>query len=310
MLNELKEYVTEGDPDFVRRSLRAISKIALRFEKSIEKCLEILAKQVKEVREVAEHASHAVNELLISLQTILRKYPSKFNYDDMFKDLVELLNYATETEAKEAAAWLLGEYAEEIYKGAIQTFHRWIETFNTEERAVQLQILTSAVKVFIKYPDECESLISQLLTIATERVGNPDVRDRAYIYWRMLSTDIEKTKDVIFGLRPNIKDDDILLEPNFLNCMVQNMGYVSSVFQRKPEDLFQKSLAEKKGVRRDDDDEDAPQEIQKAPSHKEPEPVHQPTVQQPAARQQVTVQPPPAPPAPPKAQEIDLLDMM
>jgi uncharacterized protein (UPF0297 family) len=30
VLNELKEYVTEGDPDFVRRSLRAISKIAIR----------------------------------------------------------------------------------------------------------------------------------------------------------------------------------------------------------------------------------------------------------------------------------------
>lgn len=64
VLNELKEYVTEGDPDFVRRSMRAISKIAIRFEKSIDKCLEILAKQVKEVRQVAEHASHAVNELL------------------------------------------------------------------------------------------------------------------------------------------------------------------------------------------------------------------------------------------------------
>jgi len=206
----------------------------------------------------------------------------------------------------------LGEYAEEIYKGAIQTFHRWIETFSNEERAVQLQILTSAVKVFIKYPDECESLISQLLTIATERVGNPDVRDRAYIYWRMLSTDTEKTKEVIFGLRPNIKDDDILLEPSFLNCMVQNMGYVSSVFQRKPEDLFQKSLAEKKGVKREEDDDEAPQEIQKVPSQKEPEPVQQPVVQQPqpAVRQPVVVQPPPAPPAPPKPQEIDLLDMM
>jgi hypothetical protein len=34
------------------------------------------------------------------MQTILRKYPSKFNYDDMFKDLVELLPYATETDAK------------------------------------------------------------------------------------------------------------------------------------------------------------------------------------------------------------------
>lgn len=132
----------------------------------------------------------------------------------------------------------------------------------------------------------------------------------------MLSTDIEKTKDVIFGSRPNIKDDDVLLEPNFLNCMVQNMGYVSSVFQRKPEDLFQKSLAEKKvyywliqGVRRDDDEEEV-QEMQKAPSQKEPEPVYQqPQPASPAGRQPVSV-PPPAPPAPPKTQEIDLLDMM
>ncbi len=63
------------------------------------------------------------------MQMILRKYPSRFNHDDMFKDLVELLNFATETDAKEAAAWILGEYAEEIYKSAIQTFQRWTETF-------------------------------------------------------------------------------------------------------------------------------------------------------------------------------------
>ena len=76
--------------------------------------------------------------------------------------------------------------------------------------------------------------------------GTPSNIVRAYIYWRMLSTDIEKTKEVIFGHRPIVKDDDILLEPSFLNCMVQNMGYVSSVFQRRPDDLFQKSLAQKK----------------------------------------------------------------
>jgi hypothetical protein len=50
----------------------------------------------------------------------------------------------------------------------------------------------------------------------------------------MLSTDTEKTKNVIFGYRPNIKDDDVLTETNFLNCMLQNMGYVSSVFQKRP----------------------------------------------------------------------------
>ncbi len=62
----------------------------------------------------------------------------------------------------------------------------------------------------------------------------------------MLSTDAKKTCNVIFASRPNVRDDDILLEPNFLNCMIKNMGYVSSVFQKKPEDLFQKSVAEKR----------------------------------------------------------------
>lgn len=69
------------------------------------------------------------------------------------------------------------------------TFKKWIANFQSEDRKVQLQILSSAVKVYLKYPDEFESLISDLLTVATENVNNPDVRDRAYIYWRMLSTD-------------------------------------------------------------------------------------------------------------------------
>lgn len=50
----------------------------------------------------------------------------------------------------------------------------------------------------------------------------------------MLSTDTVKTKNVIFGYRPNTKDDDVLLEPSFLNAMIKNMGYVSSVFQKRP----------------------------------------------------------------------------
>jgi hypothetical protein len=62
----------------------------------------------------------------------------------------------------------------------------------------------------------------------------------------MLSTDTAKTKNAIFEYRPYTKDDDVLLEKKFLDAMIRNMGYVSSVFQRRPEDLFQKSLAEKR----------------------------------------------------------------
>lgn len=41
-------------------------------------------------------------------------------------------------------------------------------------------------------PEKSETLIQELLKKATEEVDNPDLRDRAYIYWRMLSTSPEK----------------------------------------------------------------------------------------------------------------------
>jgi hypothetical protein len=126
------------------------------------------------------------------------------------------------------------------------TFKKWISNFEMEERRVQLEILSSAVKVYLKYPDEFETLISDLLTVATENVSNPDVRDRAFIYWRMLSTDPEKTKTVVFGYRPQAKDNDKLVDQSFLSEIMKSMGYVSSLFEKKPEELFQKSLAEQK----------------------------------------------------------------
>ena len=126
------------------------------------------------------------------------------------------------------------------------TFKKWIANFENEDRRVQLEILSSAVKVYLKYPDEFETLISDLLTVATENVSNPDVRDRAFIYWRMLSTDPEKTKTVVFGYRPQAKDNDKLVDQKFLSEIMKSMGYVSSLFEKKPEELFQRSLAEQK----------------------------------------------------------------
>lgn len=170
-----------------------------------------------------------------TMQNILRKYPSKYNFDGMFVDLVSLLDHATDTESKVASVWILAEYAEEIYNVSMSTFKKWIANFQAEDRKVQLEILSSAVKVYLKYPDEFESLISDLLTVATENVNNPDVRDRAFIYWRMLSTDPEKTKTVVFGYRPQAKDNDKLVDQSFLSDMMKSMGYASSLFEKRPE---------------------------------------------------------------------------
>ena len=63
-----------------------------------------------------------------------------------------------------------------------------IETFLEQEDSVKLALLTATVKLFLKKPEEGEDLIQKVLQLATGEADNPDLKDRAYIYWRMLST--------------------------------------------------------------------------------------------------------------------------
>jgi AP-1 complex subunit beta-1 len=57
-----------------------------------------------------------------------------------------------------------------------------------------MAIVTAAVKLYLKLEDEAEELVSQVLKLATDESDNPDLRNRGYIYWRMLSEDPEAAK--------------------------------------------------------------------------------------------------------------------
>lgn len=59
---------------------------------------------------------------------------------------------------------------------------------------VQLQTLTAVVKLFLKKPDSSQGVVQRVLNTATKDCDSPDVRDRAYIYWRLLSSDPASAK--------------------------------------------------------------------------------------------------------------------
>ena len=46
----------------------------------------------------------------------------------------------------------------------------------------------------MKKPDSSQGLVQRILDTATKDCDSPDVRDRAYIYWRLLSTDPSAAK--------------------------------------------------------------------------------------------------------------------
>ena len=91
-----------------------------------------------------------------------------------------------------------------------------MDGFKDEPTHVQLQILTASVKLFLKKPEESESLITQVLKLSTEESDNPDLRDRGFIYWRLLSTDTEAAKQIILSDKPMISEESYMGNPVLL----------------------------------------------------------------------------------------------
>merc|ERR1719331_2008351 len=100
---------------------------------------------------------------------------------------------------------------------------------------VQLQTLTACVKLFLKKTDErSENLVQTVLTKATEECVNPDIRDRGYMYWRLLATDPDVARSVVLGERPPLEDDTVSYSPELLDALMKNMSTLSSVFHKLP----------------------------------------------------------------------------
>lgn len=80
---------------------------------------------------------------------------------------------------------------------------------------VQLQTLTAVVKLYLKKPDSSQGIVQKVLNTATKDCDSPDVRDRAYIYWRLLSMDPAAAKVGFLSVPPYLADID---EPPFSGC--------------------------------------------------------------------------------------------
>ena len=194
VLMELKEYATEVDVEFVRRSVRAIGRCAIKLEAAAERCINVLLELIQ------TKVNYVVQEAVIVIKDIFRKFPNR--YESIIGTLCENLDTLDEPEAKASMIWIIGEYAERI-DNADELLESFLESFEDETPQVQLQMLTATVKLFLKRPAETQKMVQDVLTLATQDSDNPDLRDRGYIYWRLLSTDPEAAKQVVLAEKPS-----------------------------------------------------------------------------------------------------------
>ena len=168
MLLELKEYATEVDVEFVRKSVRAIGRCAISIEGAAERCISVLLDLIK------TNVNYIVQEAIVVIRDIFRRYPDR--YEGVIGTLCNSLDSLDEPDAKASMVWIIGEYAERI-DNAEELIEAFLETFLEEAVDVQLQLLTATVKLFLKKPSSGpQNLIQKILQKATS-----DTDDQTFV---------------------------------------------------------------------------------------------------------------------------------
>lgn len=243
LLAELKEYALEVDMDFVRRAIRAIGQVAIKIESASERCVNTLLDLIN------TKVNYVVQEAIVVIKDIFRKYPG---YEGIIPTLCKCIDELDEPNARAALIWIVGEYAEKI-SNAGDILGGFVDGFNEEFSQVcsshslavavadilqtQLQILTAVVKLFLKRPEKAQGLVQRVLQASTAENDNPDVRDRAYIYWRLLSntSDSNATKNIVLSEKPPIVTTISSLPPALLEHLLSELSTLASVYHQPPE---------------------------------------------------------------------------
>lgn len=213
------------DVDFVRKAVRAIGRLAVKIESAADRCISALLELIQ------TKVNYVVQEAIIVIRDIFRKYPNQ--YESIISTLCENLDDLDEPEAKASMIWIIGQYADRI-ENADQLLDDFLYTFLEEPYEVQLALLTATVKLFVQRPTVGQELVPKVLKWATEEVDNPDLRDRGYIYWRLLSTDPAAAKAVVLSDKPAITTESDNLDPNFLDELLLHIGSLASIYHKSP----------------------------------------------------------------------------
>ena len=229
VLAELREYATEIDIHFVRKSVRAIGKLAIKIEPAAQQCIRTLLELV------ATKVSYIVQEATVVIRNIFRRYPNQ--YESIISTLCENLDSLDEAEAKAAMIWIIGQYADRI-ENSDELLDDFLYSFQEEPHEVQLALLTATVKLFILRPKKGQELVPKVLKWATEDTDNPDLRDRGYKYWRLLSTDPAAAKTVVMGEKPPISAEAEKLDPVTLQEMCLAVGSLATIYLKPIKAVF------------------------------------------------------------------------
>ncbi|KIJ44112.1 hypothetical protein M422DRAFT_779601 [Sphaerobolus stellatus SS14] len=228
VLAELQEYATEVDIDFVRKAVRSIGRLAIKVEPAADKSIKALLSLIE------TKVTYVVQEAIIVIKDIFRRYPGQ--YEGILPTLCENIDALDEPEAKAAMIWIIGQYSYRI-DNSEDLLEDLMYTFLEDPVEVQLSLLTAGVKQFVYKPHSvaAKDSVHKVLKWATEEVDNPDLRDRGFMYWRLLAQNAAGAGEIVLSEKPAISTDTDRMERGALDQLLLHTGTLASIYHKNPE---------------------------------------------------------------------------
>ncbi|KZT68971.1 Adaptor protein complex beta subunit [Daedalea quercina L-15889] len=228
VLAELQEYASEVDVDFVRKAVRSIGRLAIKVQPAADDCIKALLDLIE------TKVTYVVQEAVIVIKDVFRRYPGR--YEGIIPTLCANLDALDEPESKAAMVWIVGQFADRI-ENADELMDDLTYTFLEEPTEVQFALLSAAVKTFI-YKSQSETikaLVHKVLKWATEEVDNPDLRDRGFMYWRLLALSPAAASEIVLAEKPAITTDADRMDRGALDQLLLHTGTLGSIYHKNPE---------------------------------------------------------------------------
>ena len=126
-LHEVKEYAQEIDIPFVKKSVSAIGRCAIKLDWAADRCVQTLLDLVR------TKVDYLVQEAVKVIKDIFWKYPNK--YESIIKDLCENLRALDNSDSKSSMIWIVGEYGDRI-DNSVDLLNSFAENFHDESESV------------------------------------------------------------------------------------------------------------------------------------------------------------------------------
>lgn len=75
----------------------------------------------------------------------------------------------------------------------------------------------------------------KVLKWATEEVDNPDLRDRGFMYWRLLAINPTVAGEIVLAEKPAITTDSDRMDRGALDQLLLHTGTLGSIYHKNPE---------------------------------------------------------------------------